>query len=56
MHGWIEHFMAQLGSNIGTLNATYVEVGDAPTNQALCDYINSRNCRVLLQQVFMVGM
>ena len=55
MHRWNEHFMAQLGSNIVTLNATYVDMGGAPTNQAMCDYINSRNRRVLPQQVFVAA-
>ena len=35
-----------------TFNATYVDMGGAPTNQAMCDYINSRNRRVLQQRVF----
>ena len=55
MHRWNEHFMAQLGSNIVTFNATYVDMGGAPTNQAICDYINSRNRRVLPQQVFVAA-
>ena len=55
MHRWNEHFMAQLGSNIVTFNATYVDMGGAPTNQAMCDYINSRNRRVLPQQVFVAA-
>ena len=52
MHRWNEHFMAQLGSNIVTFNAAYVDMGCAPTNQAMCEDINSRNRRVLPQQVF----
>ena len=55
MHRWNEQFMAQLGSNIVTFNATYVDMGGAPTNQAMCDYINSRNRRVLPQQVFVAA-
>ena len=51
MHRWKDHFMARLGSDIVTFNATYVDMGGAPTNQAMCDYITSRNCRVLPQQV-----
>ena len=48
MHRCNEHFMAQLGFNIVTFNATYVDMGGAPTtNHAMCDYINSRNPRVL---------
>ena len=42
-------------SNIVTFNATYVDMGGAPTNQAMCDYINSRNRRVLQQQVFVAA-
>ena len=52
MHRWNEHFMAQLGSNIVTFNATYVGIGGAGTNQAMC---NSRNRRVLPQQVFVAA-
>ena len=55
MHRWNEHFMAQLGSNVATCNATYVDMGGAPTNQAMCDYIGSRNRRVLPQQVFVAA-
>ena len=55
MHRWNEHFMAQLGSNIVTFNATYVDMGGAPTHQAMCDYINSRNRRVLPQRVFVAA-
>ena len=55
MHRWKEHFMAQLGSNIVTFNATYADMGGAPTNQAMCHYINSRNRRVLPQQVFVAA-
>ena len=51
MNRWNEHFMAQLGSSIVTFNASYVDMGGAPTNQAMCDYINSRNRRVLPKQV-----
>ena len=51
MNRWNEHFMAQLGSSIVTFDASYVDMGGAPTNQAMCDYINSRNRRVLPQQV-----
>ena len=51
MNRWNEHFMAQLGSSIVTLDANYVDMGGAPTNQAMCDSINSRNPRVLPQQV-----
>ena len=47
--------MAQLGSNVVTFNATYVDMGGAPTNQAMCNYINSRNRRVLPQQVFVAA-
>ena len=43
MHLWNKHFMAQLGSNILTFNATYLDMGGAPSNQAMCNYINSRN-------------
>ena len=43
--------MAQLGSTIVAFDASYVDMGGAPTNQAMCDYINSRNRRVLPQQV-----
>ena len=56
MHRWNEHFMAQLGFNVVTFNATYVDMGGAPaTNHAMCDYINSRNRRVLPQQVFVAA-
>ena len=55
MHRLNEHFMAQLGSNIATFNATYVDMSGAPTNQAMCDYINSRNRRVLPQPVFVAA-
>ena len=48
---WNEHFMAQLGSSIVTFDASYVDMGGAPTNQAMCHYINSRNRRVLREQV-----
>ena len=51
MNRWNEHFMAQLGSSIVTFDASYVDMGGAPTNQAMCDYINSRNRRVLPKQV-----
>ena len=46
-----EHFMAQLGSSIVTFDTSYVDMGGAPTNQAMCDYINSRIRRVLPQLV-----
>ena len=51
MNRWNEHFMAQLGSSIATFDASNVDMGGAPTNQAICDYIYSRNRRVLPQQV-----
>ena len=51
MNRWNEHFMAQLGSSIVTFHASCVDMGGAPTNQAMCDCINSRNRRVLPQQV-----
>ena len=38
-----------------TFNATYVDMGGAPTNQAMCYYINSRNRRVLPQHLFMAA-
>ena len=51
MNRWNEHFMAQLGSSIVTLDASYVDMGGAPTNQAMRAYINSRNPHVLPEQV-----
>ena len=51
MNRWNEPFLAQVGSSIVTFDASYVDMGGAPTNQAMCDYINSRNRRVLPQQV-----
>ena len=51
MNRWNEHFMAQVGSSSVTFDASYVDMGGAPTNQAMCNYINSRNRRVLPQQV-----
>ena len=51
MNRWNEHVMAQLGSSIVTLDASDVDMGGAPTNQALCDYIHSRIRRVRPQQV-----
>ena len=55
MHRWKEHFMAQLKFFYVSFNATYVDMGGAPTNQAMLDYINSRNRRVLPQQVFVAA-
>ena len=43
--------MAQLGTSIVTFDASYVDMGGAPTNQAMCDYTNARNRRVLPRQV-----
>ena len=51
MNRWNERFMAQLGSSIVTFDASYVDMGGAPTNQAMCDYMNSRYHHVLPQQV-----
>ena len=51
MQDWIENFVAQLGSKIVTFYASYVNMGGAPTNEAMCDYINSRNRCVLPWQV-----
>ena len=55
MHRWNKHFMAQFRSNNVTFNTTCVDMGGAPTNQAMCDYINSRNRRVPAQQVFVTA-
>ena len=49
MNRWNEHFRAQLGSSIVSFGAGSVDMGGAPTNQARCDYIDSRNRRVLPQ-------
>ena len=51
MNRWNEHFMAPLGSSIITFDASYVDMGVAPTNQAMCHYINYRNRLVLPLQV-----
>ena len=51
MNRWNEHVMPQLGSSFVTFDARYVDMGGAPSNQAICNYIKSRNRHVLPQQV-----
>ena len=57
LHRWNAYFMAQLRCRIVTFSTTHVDMGRAPTNQAMFDYIYYPNRRVLPQNMFVaIGM